>query len=374
MISTGVAPLKDKLPDGTENNNTKTFYLRETVTPIGYKGDENTHRVVITATITRYPDEKEDKIVVKTSYVITIDGATAVSITNKIQTKLITENASIMVTNKDQDGAELSGSTFKLYAEEGCTTEISTYTGGSFEISTGETPLKNYLPTETGTDNASILYLRETEAPTDYDTDTTIHTVIITNTETNYLDVEKNAYIKKTTYGITVDNQTSIVVTNKKHTDNSGEEGNTTITGTEGIATGGNDGDPVITEENGNTTTDGKENNVTIEEGGGTTATGNNGNGMTGGESGKTTTGSTGETSATGMKRDAGAKHSSPRLGAEKTNTNKNNEISGMQAEDIIEPEVQMNWVTSVLQKTVEILTTVLELLSNILNIGFLIF
>ena len=53
---------------------------------------------------------------------------------------------------------------------------------------------------------------------------------------------------------------------------------------------------------------------------------------------------------------------------------NKNNEISGMQAEDIIEPEVQMNWVTSVLQKTVEILTTVLELLSNILHIGFLTF
>ena len=74
------------------------------------------------------------------------------------------------------------------------------------------------------------------------------------------------------------------------------------------------------------------------------------------------------------MKRDAGAKHSTPRLGAEKINTNKNNETSGIQADDTTDSEKQMNWITSVLQKTVEILTTVLELLSNILHIGFLTF
>ena len=54
-----------------------------------------------------------------------------------------------MVTNKDQDGTELSGSTFKLYADEDCTTEIGSYTGGSFTIRTEDTALKKlYIPYE----------------------------------------------------------------------------------------------------------------------------------------------------------------------------------------------------------------------------------
>ena len=214
IISTGVAPLKDNLPDGTENNNTKTFYLKETAAPTGYQGDESVHPVVITATITRYLDTALNKIIIKTSYGITIDGLASVSIINQ-QIVPITENGNITVTNKDQDGAELSGSTFKLYSEAGCTTEINSYTGGSFTISTEETKLKEYLPDGTENNKTVTLYLKEMAAPTGYQGDERTHPVVISASITRYPDTTQNKIIIKTSYGITIDGLASASIINK---------------------------------------------------------------------------------------------------------------------------------------------------------------
>ena len=125
------------------------------------------------------------------------------------------EYGTITITNIDQDGAELDGSSFKLYAEASCSTEINTYMGRSFTISTKEDPV-DYLPTETGTDHARTLYLKQTEAQAGYDIDENIHRVVITKTITEQLDETENKKTITTSYGITIAEANAVNIVNQK--------------------------------------------------------------------------------------------------------------------------------------------------------------
>ena len=128
--------------------------------------------MVITATIKRYPDEEENKIVVATSYGITIDGAETIDIENTKLTGAERVDRIITIVNKDDSENELNGSSFGLYSNDGCSTAaIATYTGGRFTIGTNDTALTNYLPTDTGAGNARKLYLKQTAGPAGYDAD-----------------------------------------------------------------------------------------------------------------------------------------------------------------------------------------------------------
>ena len=55
--------------------------------------------------------------------------------------------------------------------------------------------MTSHLPTETGLENATTLYLKQTTSPTGYDADTAVHSVVITKTVKTDLDEESNTYV-----------------------------------------------------------------------------------------------------------------------------------------------------------------------------------
>lgn len=167
-----------------------------------------------------------------------------------------------------------------------------TYTDQSFVISTSDEALKNSLPAATGVENATTLYLKQETAPTDYDMDPELHSVVITKeAETTYLDTENNMYITKTVYGIAIDGESEVVITNNRHSVTNGEGNHSTPEG-ENNPTGEGNGDSTNTEGNGNTTAG--------EGNGGSTITEENGNATSGEDDDGTNTGDNGKTATSG--------------------------------------------------------------------------
>ena len=114
-------------------------------------------------------------------------------------------------------GMVLSGSTCTLYANADCTTEIKTYTGGSFTISTEDTTLKNYLPDGTENNDTVTLYLKETGAQVGYNASTAKYPVVITSQRETILVESENAYVTTITYGMTINSNGSVDIENTKN-------------------------------------------------------------------------------------------------------------------------------------------------------------
>ena len=236
-ISTEGTTLESYLPTEIGASHARTLYLKETEAPAGYERDKIVHTVVITKSIDVFLDSVTNSFVNKTIYGIEIDGANAANIVNEKRTGPDErEDGKIDITVVDQDGAPLTGSTIILYSDRLCTEEnpIATYTVQSFEISTEGTTLESCLPTETGTEHARTLYLMETEAPAGYDSDKTVHTVVITKSIDVFLDGETNSFINKTIYGIEIDGANAANIVNQKRMgEEKREDGNVAVTVTD---------------------------------------------------------------------------------------------------------------------------------------------
>ena len=291
-IRTNLDALASYLPTMTGADNATTLYLKQMKAPVGYNADTAVHPVIITKSVMTELDKESDMYVTTTTYEITIDGKSAINITNTIRAREERKDGSITITAKDQNGAELSGLSFGLYQTQICTeeTEIATYSGQSFEITTGSDALESSLPTTAGADNATILYLKQVTVQADYDIDTELHSVDITKEETTYFEVATNTYITKITYEIRVDGEGEITITNKKHIDGNAE-GNTMNPKDEGNITG---------EENGYIATDGESEGATIDENGNDTTIEGDGNTKTSEGNGDIVTDGEGEGAAIG--------------------------------------------------------------------------
>ena len=198
-ISTADASLENYLPKGTEPNSSVTLYLQETAAQAGYEADTTVYPVVITKNVAENLNTETNEFIITTTYGIRIGEVNAVNI-----------------VNQDSNGAELSGSTCKLFAEESCTNPIKTYTGGSITISTADISLEKYLPKGTEPDSSVTLYLKETEAQAGYNVNTTIHPVVITKSVVESLNTDVNEFIITTTYGITIDEAIAVNIENQK--------------------------------------------------------------------------------------------------------------------------------------------------------------
>ena len=225
-ISTTDAALASYLP--TTNNGRTTLYLKETKAPAGYDKDEATHPVVITTTIATAYSEEQDKYITTTTYEMTIDGESEIDVTNTKKTGEDKVDDSVTITKKDQDGAALADAEFNLYSDAACTTSVKEYTGGSFDISTTDTALANYLPAKNG--GSTTLYLKETAAPAGYEMDETTHPVVITTSIATAYNEQKDAFVTTTTYTMTIDGESAIDVTNTKKTDEDRVDDSVTIT------------------------------------------------------------------------------------------------------------------------------------------------
>ena len=291
-IRTNLDALASYLPTMTGADNATTLYLKQMKAPAGYNADTAVHPVIITKSVMIELDKESDMYVTTTTYEITIDGKSAINITNTIRAREERKDGSITITAKDQNGAELSGLSFGLYQTQICTeeTEIATYSGQSFEITTGSDALESSLPTTAGADNATILYLKQVTVQADYDIDTELHSVDITKEETTYFEAATNTYITKITYEIRVDGESEITITNKKHIDGN-DEGNTMNP---------KDEDNITGEENGYFATDGESEGATIDENGNDTTIEGDGNTKTSEGNGDIVTNGEGEGAAIG--------------------------------------------------------------------------
>lgn len=104
------------------------------------------------------------------------------NVTNTRNTAEVREDSFVDVTKTDAEGNPVYGATVTLYDGD---TEITTYTGGTFTISTADPALEPYLPEA---DETKILTLKETEAPKGYDEDDTAYEVLLTTSMTTELE------------------------------------------------------------------------------------------------------------------------------------------------------------------------------------------
>ena len=189
-ISVNDDGVKNYLPmDGTA----KTLYLKETTPKAGYKANGTTYTVTITKGTVSGPTLTDGKSVTTTNYTIAItnadkteaaEGKTTYVIENEKDEDQEIEHASVTVNKKGANNASLSGATFKLYDNAQLTgTELKTYTGESFTVSTNDL---TGLPTTNGA--TKTYYLVETAAPASYKLDSTAHPVVVTANVGQWVD------------------------------------------------------------------------------------------------------------------------------------------------------------------------------------------
>jgi hypothetical protein len=153
-----------------------TYTLAESSAPAGYTKSDATWTVKVTSSYElKISDNGSFWHNVWNWIIGDADGASisgnTISVSNTKKTGTATAYNDATVTKTDGTN-QITGATFGLYNNEGCTgTAIKTYNGGQFTISAGDTALANYLPTA----DSTTLYLKETAAPAGYTASTTVY-------------------------------------------------------------------------------------------------------------------------------------------------------------------------------------------------------
>ena len=208
-ISTADEALKDVLPAAGQS---KTLTLKETGVPAGYTGSDAEYKLALTASAATAWNEDKTKLVTTTTYTITINDQKSATVVNLPVPGTNREDNAVTVT-KTNGSTQISGATFTLY--DG-TTEITTFTGGSFEISTANEALQKFLPT---VGKSKTLILKETKAPSGYVLSNTEYKVILKTTVNTAWNANHTMLVTTTTHSIAFDNQkTELTVVNEPET------------------------------------------------------------------------------------------------------------------------------------------------------------
>ena len=222
QISTDDEALEGRLP--TEGKSA-TFYLVETIAPIGYKLDSTPRKVVIETSVSKVLEE--GKYVTVTTYTIKIEDEETAYVVNPPFTDV--DRVDDKVTVRKTDGKkQLSGATFTLYDGNNA---VTTFTGRQFEISTADEALKDVLPAAGETKE---LILKETGAPTGYTGSDAEYRIEIKASETKAWDDKHTKLITTTTYTITIDGEKSVDVVNTPNTDEDRKDDSVKVTKTDG--------------------------------------------------------------------------------------------------------------------------------------------
>ena len=224
-ISTDDAELADYLPAAGAS---MTLTLTESAPPAGYTGDATSYDVVISAAAEEALDEESDTFVTTTTYTMTVGGAETKSIVNTKKTDTATVDDSVTVSKVDQDNEALTGATFQLKDGE---TVVATYTDQSFEISTDDAELADYLPAAGA---STTLTLTESAAPAGYEGDSASYDVVISAAAEEALDEENDVYVTTTTYTMTVGGEETLDVANTKKTDTATVDDSVTVNKVDG--------------------------------------------------------------------------------------------------------------------------------------------
>ena len=199
-ISTEDEALADILPSSSSEK--VVMILRETKAPWGYILPRNdAYKVVITK------DTSNEE-----AYNISIGSnlLDSIGILNyPIYGDDVYNHNSVTIDKVDNGNRPLNGAIFTLYYNNRA---ITTYSGGSFKISTEDKPLKRYLP-EPG--KKITLKLKETTAPSGYQRSDKEYDVVISANSTGVWNSDYSKKINSVTYYITIDGKTSLTVANE---------------------------------------------------------------------------------------------------------------------------------------------------------------
>ncbi|MGI6212735.1 MAG: VaFE repeat-containing surface-anchored protein [Anaerovoracaceae bacterium] len=174
----------ENLPSGLTNpeSGTKTYYLKETTVPDGYTASGKVYPVVLGTTVSSDWNSDHTAYVTTTTHTIRSYGSNALSVSNTSKSSTV-NHSSLTIYKNDADTEDtLSGATFALYEDENGETkidgsEITTNSNGQAVINTSAGYLSSYLPTEDGT---KTIYLKETGAPTGYQSSDKVYPITIT--------------------------------------------------------------------------------------------------------------------------------------------------------------------------------------------------
>ena len=218
-ISTADEALKDILPAAGE---TKTLTLKETGVPTGYTGSNAEYAIKITATETTEWNGKHTMLVTTTTYTITINEEKSADVIN---TPITGENRKddVVTITKTDGRAQISGATFTLYDGP---REVTTFTGGKFEISTANPALKDILP---AVGKTKALTLKETKVPTGYTGSGAEYTVVITAEKETAWNKEHTKLVATTIYSITINGKKALSVPNEPITGSDVEYSHVTV-------------------------------------------------------------------------------------------------------------------------------------------------
>ena len=182
------------------------------------------------------------------------------------------------------------------------------------------------------------------------------------------LDSNDNAFTTTTTYGITIDTESEITITNKRHSD-SNTGGNTIKQEGEGNPTNEVNGDITGSEGNGNNTTAGEGEDTATEESGKSTRDGED-EGIATGENDKIVSGGkVGTTAAWDMK----SRGTKAKPAMQKQNTSIP-QASDEQKEGEVIHRAEIEWFISMLQETISIITRLREFLSTFVRTNLFAF
>lgn len=99
-------------------------------------GKFSEYGITVTETQIQFADESAWALFGTTSYVLSSTSVSSCSITNSAVTDTATVHDSITVNKVDERGNALDGATFTVYSDRECTNAVTTFTAGSYELST----------------------------------------------------------------------------------------------------------------------------------------------------------------------------------------------------------------------------------------------
>ena len=195
-IKTDDPALADVLP--RTDDETVELTLRETKAPKGYILPRNdAYKVVITRKTTA-PDNIRQGTTI--TYGITIGkGEKTLAVTNQPDYDFENYHHSVTVNKVSNTNSPLTGAVFTLYYEGRA---ITTYSGGSFTISTQDTALQRYLPSP---GQRITLKLRETTAPDGYQRSDAEYDVVLSADSGTRWNDGRTKMINYVNYYITID-------------------------------------------------------------------------------------------------------------------------------------------------------------------------
>jgi TQXA domain-containing protein len=216
-ISTAASYLRSYLP--TENNGTKTVYLKETTAPEGYEVSDTVYEITLGTVIEKGWDSDYTEYTVTTSHTIAYNNNVTLTVVDKEKASTKEAYDKLTITKVSDTGDTLEGAVFTLYREENsdesALTTLTSGSDGTIVIDTAELPDGLENPTS----GTNTYYMKETSAPDGYTGNSKIYEIVLG------ISTETTGSVTTTTHTITCggSNSLRIVNTNSNSTERNDE-------------------------------------------------------------------------------------------------------------------------------------------------------